>query len=179
MSALKWVRGVNGTLGWFAPKLVASKMRQAFMTPRDLPLRDWELPLLAKSERVTLRFGLSALRWGQGPAVLLMHGWEGRPTQFASLITALVDTDRARFTFRNVLASIAVTHLGSQSNQSVGETLGVGSWSPQHIENQPQSGFTAYSGQSAELIYSRFKKFGRIILHLVIFPTNILKSRVS
>ena len=91
MSALKWVRGVNGTLGWFAPKLVASKMRQAFMTPRDLPLRDWELPLLAKSERITLRFGLSALRWGQGPAVLLMHGWEGRPTQFASLITALVD----------------------------------------------------------------------------------------
>jgi len=91
MSTLKWVRGVNGTLGWFAPKLVASKMRLAFMTPRDFPPRDWELPLLAKSERITLRFGLSALRWGQGPAVLLMHGWEGRPTQFASLITALVD----------------------------------------------------------------------------------------
>ncbi len=91
MNALKWVRGVNGTLGWFAPKLVASKMRLAFMTPRALPLRDWELPLLASSERITLRFGLSALRWGQGPTVLLMHGWEGRPTQFASLINALVD----------------------------------------------------------------------------------------
>ncbi len=65
MNALKWVRGVNGTLGWFAPKLVASKMRLAFMTPRALPLRDWELPLLASSERITLRFGLSALRWGQ------------------------------------------------------------------------------------------------------------------
>ena len=62
MSALKWVRGVNGTLGWFAPKLVASKMRLAFMTPRQLLPRDWELPLLAKSERITLRFGLSALR---------------------------------------------------------------------------------------------------------------------
>jgi pimeloyl-ACP methyl ester carboxylesterase len=61
------------------------------MTPRDLPPRDWELPLLAQSERITLRFGLSALKWGQGPAVLLMHGWEGRPTQFASLITALVE----------------------------------------------------------------------------------------
>src|SRR5471030_124762 len=91
MSTLKWVRGVNGTLGWFAPKLVASKMRLAFMTPRTFAPRDWELPLLAKSERITLRFGLSALRWGQGPAVLLMHGWEGRPTQFASLITALVE----------------------------------------------------------------------------------------
>ena len=91
MSTLSWVRGVNGTLGWVAPKLIASKMRQVFMTPRELPPRDWEMPLLASAERITLRFGLSALRWGQGPAVLLMHGWEGRPTQFASLITALVD----------------------------------------------------------------------------------------
>lgn len=91
MSTLKWVRSVNGTLGWVAPHMVASKMRQAFMTPRTFAPGDWELPLLAKSERITLRFGLSALRWGQGPTVLLMHGWEGRPTQFASLITALVD----------------------------------------------------------------------------------------
>ncbi|OLF55273.1 alpha/beta fold hydrolase [Pseudomonas chlororaphis] len=90
MSTLSWVRGVNGTLGWLAPKLVASKMRLFFMTPRERLPRDWELPLLARSERITLRFGLSALRWGQGPAVLLMHGWEGRPTQFASLINALV-----------------------------------------------------------------------------------------
>jgi pimeloyl-ACP methyl ester carboxylesterase len=90
MSALKWIRGVNGTLGRLAPQTVANKMRRAFMTPRNHPPRDWELPLLAQSERMTLRFGLSALRWGQGPAVLLMHGWEGRPTQFASLITALV-----------------------------------------------------------------------------------------
>lgn len=90
MSTLSWIRGVNGTLGWIAPKLVASKMRLLFMTPRERLPRDWELPLLARSERITLRFGLSALRWGQGPAVLLMHGWEGRPTQFASLINALV-----------------------------------------------------------------------------------------
>lgn len=91
MSALSWVRGVNGTLGWIAPGMIASKMRQAFMTPRELPPREWEMPLLASAERITLRFGLSALRWGQGPTVLLMHGWEGRPTQFASLIDALVD----------------------------------------------------------------------------------------
>jgi len=91
MGTLKWIRSVNGTLGRLAPQTVASKMRRVFMTPRDLPPRDWELPLLAQSERITLRFGLSALKWGQGPAVLLMHGWEGRPTQFASLITALVD----------------------------------------------------------------------------------------
>lgn len=90
MSALNWIRGINGTVGWLAPSLVARKMRLVFMTPRQKPPRDWELPLLATCERITLRFGLSALRWGEGPTVLLMHGWEGRPTQFASLIDALV-----------------------------------------------------------------------------------------
>ncbi|MBO3274564.1 alpha/beta fold hydrolase [Pseudomonas schmalbachii] len=90
MSSLAWVRGVNTTLGRVAPQWVAGKMRRAFMTPREFEPRDWELPLLASSERVTLRFGLSALRWGVGPAVLLLHGWEGRPTQFAALIQTLV-----------------------------------------------------------------------------------------
>lgn len=91
MTTLSWIRGVNGTLGRLAPEHVAGKMRRAFMTPRNLPPRPWELPLLARAERITLRFGLSALRWGNGPTVLMMHGWEGRPTQFAALIQALVD----------------------------------------------------------------------------------------
>ena len=90
MNNLSWVRGFNATVGRVAPHTVASKLRREFMTPRELPPRDWELPLLGQAERITLRFGLSALRWGSGPAVLLMHGWEGRPTQFAGLIDALV-----------------------------------------------------------------------------------------
>lgn len=90
MNSMNWIRGVNATLGRLAPEWAAGRMREVFMTPRPLPPRDWELPLLASSERITLRFGLSALRWGDGPAVLLMHGWEGRPTQFAHLIRELV-----------------------------------------------------------------------------------------
>jgi pimeloyl-ACP methyl ester carboxylesterase len=90
MSSLGWVRGVNGTLGRLAPRRVAAKMHLAFTTPQHRLPSDWELPVLARAERVTLRFGLSVLRWGAGPTVLLMHGWEGRPTQFASLIEALV-----------------------------------------------------------------------------------------
>ncbi|MGG2400003.1 alpha/beta hydrolase [Pseudomonas sp. SH1-B] len=91
MNQMTWVRGVNAALGRVAPQMIASRLRDRFMTPRSLPPRDWELPLLASAERITLRFGLSALRWGSGPTVLLMHGWEGRPTQFASLIHGLVD----------------------------------------------------------------------------------------
>ncbi|WAH57319.1 alpha/beta fold hydrolase [Pseudomonas silvicola] len=90
MTPLNWIRGVNRTLGHLAPQHAAARMRLAFMQPRTLPPRDWELPLLARAERITLRFGLSVLRWGQGPTVLLMHGWEGRPTQFAALTEALL-----------------------------------------------------------------------------------------
>ncbi|BAN47729.1 alpha/beta hydrolase [Metapseudomonas resinovorans] len=90
MNNLPLIRGVNAVLGRLAPQTVARRMRRQFMTPRNLPPRDWEMPLLTSGERITLRFGLSALRWGSGPTVLLMHGWEGRPTQFASLIEALV-----------------------------------------------------------------------------------------
>ena len=66
MSAMSWIRGFNATVGRLAPDLAASKMHRAFLTPRELPPRDWELPLLAEAERVTLRFGLSALRWAMG-----------------------------------------------------------------------------------------------------------------
>ncbi len=65
MNTLSWIRGINGTLGRVAPRVAASRMRQVFMTPRERLPRDWELPLLATAERITLRFGLSALRWGQ------------------------------------------------------------------------------------------------------------------
>ena len=91
MNSMNWVRGFNASVGLLAPQTLASKLRREFMTPNTAPPRDWELPLLAQAERITLRFGLSALRWGSGPAVLLMHGWEGRPTQFAELIKALVN----------------------------------------------------------------------------------------
>ncbi|MEK1905859.1 MAG: alpha/beta fold hydrolase [Pseudomonas sp.] len=90
MSNMNWVRGFNATVGRLAPDWVASRMQRVFLTPNEMPPREWELPLLADAERITLRFGLSALRWGQGPAVLLLHGWEGRPTQFAHLVRALV-----------------------------------------------------------------------------------------
>jgi hypothetical protein len=66
MSTLKWVRGVNGTLGWFAPKLVASKMRLAFMTPRFCRRVTGNCRYWPSSERITLRFGLVGVALGAG-----------------------------------------------------------------------------------------------------------------
>jgi pimeloyl-ACP methyl ester carboxylesterase len=90
MNSMTLIRGFNATFGRLVPSTVAGQLRRLFMAPRVAPPRDWELPLLARAERIHLRFGLSALRWGSGPTVLLQHGWEGRPTQFALLIEALI-----------------------------------------------------------------------------------------
>jgi pimeloyl-ACP methyl ester carboxylesterase len=90
MNRMTLIRGYNVTVGRLVPETVARQMRRLFLTPRVAPPRDWELPLLARAERLNLRFGLSALRWGSGPTVLLQHGWEGRPTQFALLIEGLI-----------------------------------------------------------------------------------------
>ena len=91
MNSMSLVRGMNATLGHLAPELAARQMRRVFTIPHTPAPRAWERPWEEGAERVTLRFGLSALRWGSGPAVLLQHGWEGRPTQFAVLIEALLD----------------------------------------------------------------------------------------
>jgi hypothetical protein len=52
-------------LGRLAPEHVAGKMRRAFMTPRTLPPRDWELPLLAAPSASPCASAVG-LRWGQG-----------------------------------------------------------------------------------------------------------------
>ena len=42
---------------------------------------------------------LSAWRWGHGPSVLLVHGWEGRGSQLGALVAPLVDAGLSVVTF--------------------------------------------------------------------------------
>jgi hypothetical protein len=42
---------------------------------------------------------LAAWRWGEGPTVLLVHGWEGRGAQLGALVEPLVDAGMSVVTF--------------------------------------------------------------------------------
>ena len=71
-----------------APPLAAGLAEVLFRTPHrhraPARERDW----LAGSRRLRLRYGgeaLPAWAWGEGPAVLLIHGWEGRGGQMGAL----------------------------------------------------------------------------------------------
>ena len=69
--------------------------------PRSLrPAR--ELSVLRQAEPLGLRaagLDLAAWSWGQGPAVLLVHGWAGRGAQLASFVAPLVHAGYRVVTF--------------------------------------------------------------------------------
>lgn len=74
----------------FSAKLASSMAARLLVVPRRLPPNDWELEAKETAERITIGDGLNGYSWGQGPTVLLAHGWEGRATQMAAFMHALV-----------------------------------------------------------------------------------------
>ncbi|MBS1961247.1 MAG: alpha/beta hydrolase [Bdellovibrionales bacterium] len=79
------------TLGSFlAPDRTAREALRYFMTPTRIPAPGWEKELRATARRTVLRSGLVSYAWGEGPRVLLVHGWDGRGTQMGKLASAFV-----------------------------------------------------------------------------------------
>lgn len=96
MNLLNSLRRFNAITGQIAPTISAHASRRVLMRPRAHAPKAWEAEALARAERVGFRFGLSGLRWGErdAPVVLMLHGWEGRPTQFAHFIEPLLRAGR-------------------------------------------------------------------------------------
>ncbi len=62
----------------------------AFLRPRRGVRTADEQALLDAGEPLDLPDGLAGTRWGSGPPVLLVHGWEGRGTQLGAFVAPLV-----------------------------------------------------------------------------------------
>ncbi|MEO6525348.1 MAG: alpha/beta fold hydrolase [Gemmatimonadaceae bacterium] len=84
------IRTFFSILGWLSPGLAGRFAAALFARPRRhaRPAREHEL--IARGEPVVLPDGLRATAWGAGPAVLLVHGWEGRGAQLGALVDPLV-----------------------------------------------------------------------------------------
>jgi pimeloyl-ACP methyl ester carboxylesterase len=86
----------------FSEELGASLAERLFITPRRHPRPDRERSVLATARQsivdVTLRaprwnnlrVPIVTWRWGLGPTVLLVHGWEGRGAQLGAFVEPLV-----------------------------------------------------------------------------------------
>ena len=96
------LRAGMAALGALAPPLAARLGERLFMTPPRHPSPDRELEALTGAEPLAVPFQggrLQAWRFGEGPAVLLVHGWGGRGGQMTPLVPALREKGCSVVTF--------------------------------------------------------------------------------
>lgn len=110
------VRGALRLLSRTSTSVASKVAMDLFMTPRRFRTPDREKTLLADATPFDVRLGdsttIKAWSWGEGPLVLLVHGWEGRGSQLAAFVEPLVG-DGYR-----VVAFDAPGHGASDGNRS-------------------------------------------------------------
>jgi pimeloyl-ACP methyl ester carboxylesterase len=83
--------GMQG-LSRLTPSLAARLAGHLFCIPGRRPVRDQERPVLDRSEsfELTVRgIRLSFHAWGEGPTLLLLHGWGSRGSRLVDLVDPL------------------------------------------------------------------------------------------
>jgi len=85
-----------------APRLAERIVEKAFFSPRSSPPSAEQQRWLDRGEPFHLRVHdkrIRGWRWGTGPGVLLVHGWNGRGIQLHRFIAPLVDAGYAAIAF--------------------------------------------------------------------------------
>lgn len=87
------LRALFRSMGPVAPKVGGALAMKLWFTPSRHARPQWEVALAASAdERYTVESpGLSTpvWAWGQGPTILLVHGWAGRGTQLGNFVRPL------------------------------------------------------------------------------------------
>jgi len=90
---LPLARAGNRALSTLAPALAAQLADRLFVTPPRAHRPAAEIDLLATARARPLGVGdrrVETWLWGEGPSVLLVHGWGGRGAQLGALVGPLV-----------------------------------------------------------------------------------------
>ena len=90
MSAPAWLRAIFGAAGILAPSLAAAAAARLFTTTQRRSPKNGERDVLRAATRFEVE-RMVAWSWGEGPVVLLVHGWNGRATQLGGFVQPLVD----------------------------------------------------------------------------------------
>ncbi len=108
---LRFARAALQTAYIFSDRLGSRLAERLFTSPRRYPRPERERAILASGHRFSVevllrsprsegaRTQLAAWRWGVGPTVLLVHGWEGRGSQLGALVEPLVAAGLSVVTF--------------------------------------------------------------------------------
>jgi pimeloyl-ACP methyl ester carboxylesterase len=91
-SVLRIIGSALTALDVIAPSLAERLAARLFLTPRRVQSPASEAASWRRAERESLRAAshtITTWSWGEGPAILLLHGWEGRGTQLGTLAESL------------------------------------------------------------------------------------------
>ncbi len=91
---LRLMRGTFRRLGPIAPALLARYAFSLWFRTYRFPEPARERRLRARAEPVLLDLAgrsVDAYAWGEGPTVLLIHGWNGRGTQLGAFVDPLLE----------------------------------------------------------------------------------------
>lgn len=101
--AMVLMRGALRVLSRTSPSAAGRVAADLFMKPRRFRTPERERELLADATPFEVRLGaattIRAWSWGEGPLVLLVHGWEGRGSQLAAFVQPLVARGHRVVTF--------------------------------------------------------------------------------
>lgn len=86
-----FTKAAIGAISRLFPAYSAKRLERRFFHVRKVQPKDWERAIPEPDQVLRLDAGLAARSWGQGRKILLVPGWEGRHSQFARLVPALVD----------------------------------------------------------------------------------------
>ena len=114
-----------------APRYLERQVAHRFLTPRRSP-RAARVALPAPDHTVRVcvdGIWIAAWRWGEGPAVMLVHGWEDDHRCFAAMIAACVARGQAVVTFDLPAhgrsdGDIAILPVIARAIEKIGQVLG-------------------------------------------------------
>jgi pimeloyl-ACP methyl ester carboxylesterase len=87
--AMRFIRWIFPKLESIAPRYAHSLFIKMFFAPPRYPIPVAEKEILQRAETFLLNVDTHTIQvytWGNGPAIVLVHGWAGRASQFRSII---------------------------------------------------------------------------------------------
>ncbi len=88
------VRSVFSGLQAISPALAAQLAAAAMFRTQRKPRADWEQRIAERAEHLIVdgpSGDIAVQRWGQGPLVMLVHGWNGRGSQLGAFVEPLLE----------------------------------------------------------------------------------------
>jgi esterase/lipase len=100
--ALRFIQWAFPKVESIAPRYAHAWFVKLFFSPPRYPIPASEKAVIQKADRFTVRAGekhVECYAWGDGPVILLVHGWAGRAGQFRNFILPFVKAGYKVVTF--------------------------------------------------------------------------------